>query len=99
MLDFTLPGHDDIELRPGGKDIDVTSENVMEYVQEVIDATIGTGAALQAKAFKEGFSRVFAVSDLQAFSADELGILFGSAEEDWSIESKLTKSNVCQAIG
>lgn len=87
MLDFTLPGYD-IELRPGGKDTDVTIENVKEYIQEVIDATIGTGAAMQAKAFREGFSRVFPVTDLQAFSSDELGVLFGSAEEDWSIESE-----------
>ena len=90
MLDFTLPGYD-IELRPGGKDIEVTSDNVKEYIQEVIDATIGTGAAMQAKAFREGFSRVFPVTDLQAFSADELGVLFGSAEEDWSIESEFQK--------
>lgn len=87
MLDFTLPGYD-IELRPGGKDIEVTTENVREYIQEVIDATIGGGAAMQAKAFREGFSRVFPVADLQAFSTDELGVLFGSAEEDWNIESK-----------
>lgn len=90
MLDFTLPGYD-IELRPGGRDIEVTSENVKEYIQEVIDAIIGTGASMQAKAFREGFSRVFPVTDLQAFSADELGVLFGNAEEDWTIESMLCR--------
>jgi len=85
-LDFTLPGYD-LELRPGGKDIPVTSSNVREYIQEVIAATIGSGAELQAKAFRDGFSKVFPVSDLQAFSADELAVLFGNAEEDWSIET------------
>lgn len=44
----------------------------------------------QAKAFREGFSKVFPVTDLLAFSADELVILFGSAEEDWSTESEYT---------
>ncbi|KAI5117508.1 hypothetical protein M0805_003913 [Coniferiporia weirii] len=86
MLDFTLPGYD-IELRPGGRDITVTADNVREYIHEVLDVTIGKGAEPQAKAFREGFSKVFPVSDLQAFSADELGVLFGSAEEDWSYET------------
>jgi E3 ubiquitin-protein ligase TRIP12 len=61
---------------------------VKEYIDEVIDAIIGEGAMQQAKAFREGFSKVFPVTDLLAFSADELVILFGSAEEDWSIESE-----------
>ncbi|EJD07256.1 uncharacterized protein FOMMEDRAFT_71851 [Fomitiporia mediterranea MF3/22] len=86
MLDFTLPGYD-IELRPGGKEMAVTSDNVKEYIQGVIDATIGSGAELQAKAFREGFSKVFPVTDLQAFTADELGVLFGSAVEDWSVDT------------
>lgn len=73
----------------GGKDIPVTSANVEDYIHEVIDATIGKGVALQAKAFRDGFSKVFPVSDLQAFSADELEIVFGSAEEDWGLESEL----------
>ncbi|KAJ7625532.1 hypothetical protein FB45DRAFT_921679 [Roridomyces roridus] len=85
-LDFTIPGYD-IELRPGGRDIAVTEENVEEYVQEVLDAIIGQGAQLQAKAFREGFSKVFPITDLQAFSADELVLLFGNSEEDWTSET------------
>ncbi|KAG7439758.1 uncharacterized protein BT62DRAFT_998118 [Guyanagaster necrorhizus] len=85
-LDFTIPGYD-IELRPGGRDIAVTAENVNEYVEAVLDAIIGKGTALQAKAFREGFSKVFPISDLQAFSADELVMLFGNSDEDWSIET------------
>ena len=75
-------------MQPDGKDIPVTAENVHEYVNEVLDAIIGKGASLQAKAFREGFSKVFPLSDLQAFSVDELAMLFGNADEDWSIESK-----------
>ncbi|KAF7370365.1 Ubiquitin fusion degradation protein 4 [Mycena sanguinolenta] len=85
-LDFTIPGYD-IELRPGGRDIAVTADNVEEYVHEVLDAIIGQGVQLQAKAFREGFSKVFPISDLQAFSADELVLLFGNSDEDWSIET------------
>jgi E3 ubiquitin-protein ligase TRIP12 len=66
----------------------VTSENVNEYVAEVLDAILGKGAAIQAKAFRDGFSKVFPITDLRAFSADELVMLFGNSDEDWSIESK-----------
>ncbi|KAF8557697.1 hypothetical protein OG21DRAFT_1434490 [Imleria badia] len=85
-LDFTLPGYD-IELRPGGRDIPVTSDNAEQYIHEVLDAIIGTGARPQAKAFREGFSKVFPISDLQAFTADELVMLFGNSDEDWGIET------------
>jgi E3 ubiquitin-protein ligase TRIP12 len=67
----------------------VTSENVREYIDEVLDAILGKGVQLQAKAFREGFSKVFPVSDLQAFSTDELAMLFGNSDEDWGIDSKL----------
>ncbi len=67
----------------------VTSANVHEYIAEVIDAVIGKGIERQAKAFREGFSKVFPVTDLQAFSADELLLIFGGAEEDWGLESRI----------
>ncbi|KAI0364359.1 hypothetical protein BV20DRAFT_1107706 [Pilatotrama ljubarskyi] len=85
-LDFTVPGYD-IELRPGGRDIPVTADNVDDYIHEVIDAIIGKGAQAQAQAFREGFSKVFPISDLQAFTSDELAMLFGNADEDWSVET------------
>lgn len=85
-LDFTLPGYD-IELRPGGGNILVTSENAEEYIHEVLDAIIGAGVQPQARAFREGFSKVFPISDLQAFSADELVMLFGNSDEDWGVET------------
>jgi E3 ubiquitin-protein ligase TRIP12 len=61
---------------------------VEEYIHEVLNAIIGQGAQLQAKAFREGFSKVFPITDLQAFSADELVLLFGNSDEDWSAESR-----------
>lgn len=85
-LDFTVPGYD-IELRPGGREIPVTSDNVEDYIEAVIDAIIGKGVQRQAKALRDGFSKVFPISDLQAFSADELVMLFGNSDEDWSIET------------
>jgi len=76
-------------LQPNGKEIPVTIENVNEYITEVLDSIIGKGVAIQVKAFREGFSKVFPIADLRAFSADELVMLFGNSDEDWSIESML----------
>ncbi|KAG8894296.1 Ubiquitin fusion degradation protein 4, partial [Tulasnella sp. 403] len=84
-LDFTLPGYD-IELREGGRDISVDASNIEEYMREVLDALVGRGVQLQAQAFREGFSKVFPVTDLQSFTADELSMMFGNADEDWSLE-------------
>ncbi|EGO22225.1 hypothetical protein SERLADRAFT_357165 [Serpula lacrymans var. lacrymans S7.9] len=85
-LDFTIPGYD-IELRPDGRNMQVTSDNAHEYIHEVLEAIVGKGVQLQAKAFREGFSKVFPISDLQTFSPDELVMLFGNSDEDWSIET------------
>jgi len=85
-LDFTIPGYD-IELRENGRNMPVTSANVDEYVHEILDAILGKGIQIQAKAFRDGFSKVFPMADLRAFTADELVMLFGNGDEDWSIET------------
>lgn len=87
-LDFTLPGYPSIELVTGGKDVPVTIDNVGEYVEKVIDMTLGSGVQRQVDAFRAGFSQVFAYSALKAFTPNELVMLFGRVEEDWSIESE-----------
>jgi hypothetical protein len=35
-----------------------------------------------------GFSLIFSIQDMRIFSPEELGLLFGNAEEDWSRESE-----------
>ncbi|KAI4721447.1 hypothetical protein E4T48_02249 [Aureobasidium sp. EXF-10727] len=86
-LDFTLPGYPSIELQPKGAEIDVTIDNVELYVERVIDFTLGQGIQKQVDAFCAGFSQVFPYSALNAFTPDELVMLFGRAEEDWSLET------------
>lgn len=85
---FSSSHFDHVSSKPNGRNIPVTSENVSEYVNEVLDAILGKGAAIQAKAFRDGFSKVFPITDLRAFTADELVMLFGNSDEDWSVESK-----------
>lgn len=87
MLDFTLPGYPSIELIQDGSSTPVTIDNVGLYVDRVLDMTIGAGVLKQIEAFKSGFSQVFSYSSLRAFTPDELIMLFGRVEEDWSLET------------
>jgi E3 ubiquitin-protein ligase TRIP12 len=75
-------------MQPNGKDITVTAKNVDEYIDLVIDAILGRGSRPAVEAFKNGFSTVFLVADLRTFSADELIMMFGNSDEDWSPESE-----------
>lgn len=88
-LDFTLPGYSSIELVPNGSDTNVTIDNIGEYIQKVIDFTLVSGVQRQIDAFRAGFSTVFPYSALRAFTPDELGMLFGRVEEDWSLTTLL----------
>lgn len=96
-LDFTLPGYN-IELKPGGAHIDVDDHNLEEYLEKVLDMTLGSGIARQVKAFQEGFSTLFSVEDMKIFSPKELGLLFGNAEEDWSRESESVSFQLCAKL-
>ncbi|KAJ5173289.1 hypothetical protein N7492_005882 [Penicillium capsulatum] len=86
-LDFTLPGYPDVDLIPDGSNTSLTIHNVDQYVERVIDMTLGNGVRRQVEAFRAGFSQVFPYNALRAFTPSELVMLFGRAEEDWSIET------------
>ena len=87
-LDFTLPGYPSIELVEGGAGVEVSIDNVEDYIEKVIDLTIGSGVQRQVDAFRAGFSQAFPYSALRAFTPKELVMLFGRVEEDWSLESE-----------
>lgn len=84
-MDFTLPGHPEIELQANGANIDVTLDNVGLYIKKVIDFTLGAGVQKQVDAFRAGFSLVFPYTALKSFTPVELESLFGRVEEDWSL--------------
>lgn len=83
-LDFTLPGDEDFELKAGGKGMTVSSSNVQEYVDAVIDATIRRGIQPLVKSFRQGFNTIFPIRAMASFTADELVMLFGNTDEDWT---------------
>ncbi|EPS41980.1 hypothetical protein H072_4065 [Dactylellina haptotyla CBS 200.50] len=86
-LDFTLPGYPHIELIKDGANKAVTINNVGDYVEKVIDLTLGSGVQRQVDAFRAGFSQVFPYAALKAFTPYELVMMFGRVNEDWSLET------------
>ena len=87
-LDFTLPGYPAIEMVPDGEKTTVTIDNVGQYVDKVVDYTLFSGVQKQIEAFQNGFSQVFPYTALRAFTPDELVMLFGRVDEDWTLESR-----------
>lgn len=86
-LTFTLPGYSEIELVANGDDISVTMANLAEYIDDVVDLTIGSGVVRQINAFIDGFSQVFPYNAITIFTPGELISMFGNGEEDWSFET------------
>lgn len=59
-LDFVLPGHANIELRRGGRDIPVTIHNLHQYISLVTHWFLMEGVQKQYESLREGtFSIVF----------------------------------------
>ncbi|GAX77476.1 hypothetical protein CEUSTIGMA_g4920.t1 [Chlamydomonas eustigma] len=85
-LTFTLPGYPEFELKPGGGDIEVVSSNLQEYLDAVVDATLGSGIETQMKACREGFSEVFDLKALDCFYEDEVETLLCGSGEHWTVQ-------------
>ena len=75
-LDFTLPGHSQVELKPNGAQTNVTTENVDEYARLVLDAFLGDGIRPWLSAFRSGFGEVLHPKALQYLFAEEIQDLF-----------------------
>lgn len=86
-LDFTYPGLPQLHLRSQGDEHAVTLDNLEEYIEAVVDMTVGFGVESQINAFREGFSQVFPYAALNAFNPEELVVICGQGESDWSYET------------
>ena len=90
---FTFPGYEDIELKPKGKDILLTMNNIEEYVNLIYDFIFFRGVDKIIKSFKEGFNMNFNIDKLKCFSAQEIEeFLCGSLDIKW--EPKILFENI-----
>lgn len=89
-LTFTVTQDDfgnggEVELIPGGKDLDVTDRNKMRYIHLVAKYHMSDRIKLQSEAFRRGLGDVIESSWLRMFNEQELQILIsgvGSGDLD-----------------
>ncbi|KAI5744744.1 hypothetical protein M8J76_004851 [Diaphorina citri] len=83
-------GYTHADLIPNGSDIDVTIENVEEYMDRLTNFCLQSGIARQIEAFRNGFCRVFALSKLRAFTPSEVRMMLcGDQNPQWTREDLL----------
>ncbi|KAI9230662.1 MAG: hypothetical protein DHS80DRAFT_26514 [Piptocephalis tieghemiana] len=94
VLDLTFSTEDDrfgetvtVDLKEGGRDIEVTEENKQEYVDLVTQWRIQGRVTEQFKAFAEGFHQLIPQDLVVVFDERELELLIGGIAEidvdDW----------------
>ena len=69
-----------VELRPGGKDIRVTSSNKIEYIHLLAHHYLNVQIAPQFESFRKGVNSVIPIQWLTLFNQEELQTLLSGAE-------------------
>ncbi|XP_075224551.1 ubiquitin fusion-degradation 4-like isoform X4 [Lycorma delicatula] len=84
---FAFPATD---LIPNGSDIEVSLDNVEEYIEGTTRFCLEKGIARQMEAFRAGFCRVFPLSKLRAFTPTEVRVMLcGDQNPHWTREDLL----------
>jgi len=89
-LDFTLPGHPKMELKPNGASIPLTLAGVDEYMTRITEVSLVASVAPQVAAFRTAFSELLALETCRIWSEFELtNLIMGSSVRDgafWTAE-------------
>ncbi|KAH3671413.1 hypothetical protein WICMUC_004637 [Wickerhamomyces mucosus] len=94
ILDLTFSAEEErfgelvtVDLKPGGRDIEVTNENKKEYVELITEWKIYKCVEEQFKAFMDGFNELIPEELVNVFDERELELLIGGIAEidveDW----------------
>lgn len=94
-VDFVLPGYPEYELIECGESILVNNANFGEYMNAVLDATLGKGVNKQIDAFRRGFFKLIPVNMFACFTIEEIeSILCGERNENWTFQGKYRLSRI-----
>lgn len=81
-FEYPISENDSIPLIEGGQDVEVTKENVQQYIELFTDYICGKKMKELSKSFIEGFNSVFPFSYLDVFTEDELNkVIAGDAPQ------------------
>jgi E3 ubiquitin-protein ligase TRIP12 len=101
-LYFLFPGFENIELKPNGKNTDVTIHNLQEYIDLVMNFMFHETVKVQISAFKKGFNSIFSIDSLKSFStSDELEEMIcgtNKNDEEWT-NVQILSENIVPAHG
>lgn len=82
--------HAQVDLIQDGSEISITMENAKEYADQTIAYCLDRGVHRQLEAFKAGFSKVFPMEKLHAFSPEEIrAMLCGEQNPQWTKDDLL----------
>lgn len=80
-------GFNEVELVANGADIEVSIENVEEYIELTTSFCLEKGVSRQLEAFREGFDTVFPMEKLSAFCPEEIRVMLcGDQNPKWTRE-------------
>jgi len=89
-IDFTMPGHPQIELKPGGAGVSLNGANREEYLSRVAEVALVEAVAPQINAFRTAFRELLPLEACRIWSEQELSFIIvgASVQEDsfWSLE-------------
>ncbi|CAF0845992.1 unnamed protein product [Adineta ricciae] len=84
-------GYQSVELIPNGAHVDVTIDNLEQYVNQSLQFIFRDGIRRQMDAFRNGFNQVFSLEHLQCFNPQELQlVLCGNQWPSWILDDLLT---------
>lgn len=86
----TVYRYTSVDLIENGSNVDVTIDNLEEYCDLTLNFCVERGIAKQLDAFHRGFSQVFPVNKLAAFSPDEARMMIcGEQNINWTRDDLL----------
>ncbi|CAH1133303.1 unnamed protein product [Ceutorhynchus assimilis] len=86
-LDFTIVNNDlgetrVMELKPDGRNIPVTNDNRLEYIQRLADLKLNAQLKKQCVAFRDGLNSVVPLLWLKLFNHKELQVIIGGDTQE-----------------
>lgn len=71
-----------VELKPNGRNIPVTNENRLEYIQRLADLKLNVQLKKQCAAFRDGLDSVVPIMWLKLFNHKELQVIIGGDTQE-----------------
>lgn len=89
----------EVELKPGGRDIAVKADNVIEYIHRLADFRLNRQMDRAAAAFLRGFFELIKPRWVRMFNEAELQMLISGSEEGVDVNDLMQHINYAGARG